>query len=83
MPLGGTKLLYFYFDVLDATLLPVYYYLGFVWADVASDSKSVPLTLTSLSQSDLKAMNSSKKLSKRKKTIRTLANKVYLWHHSY
>ena len=33
---------------------------------MASDSRSVPRSLTSLSQSDLKAINSSKKLSKSK-----------------
>lgn len=34
---------------------------------MASDSRSVPRSLTSLSQSDLKAINSSKKLSRSKK----------------
>ena len=55
----------FYFEALAAALVPAWG-LGFVWADVASDSRSVPRSLTSLSQSDLKAINSSKKLSKSK-----------------
>ena len=55
----------FYFEALAAALVPAWG-LGFVWADVASDSRSVPRSLTSLSQSDLKAINSSKKLSRSK-----------------
>ena len=55
----------FHFEALAAALVPAWG-LGFVWADVASDSRSVPRSLTSLSQSDLKAINSSKKLSRSK-----------------
>ena len=55
----------FYFEALAAALVPAWG-LGFVWADVASDSRSVPRSLTSLSQSDLKAINSPKKLSRSK-----------------